>query len=400
LETKQKKKAKKQKEKEPVKEQVPKDLFRLSKLDFSVNRGSKVAIVGAVGSGKSSLLSGLIGEMPKLTGSLEVHGTVAYCAQQPWILTDTIEGNIVFNQEFDQEKLDSVLKACGLDADLLMFPAGLKTEIGEKGVNLSGGQKARVALARAMYRNSDILLLDDPISALDAQVGRLVFDLGIKEYLSPKTVVLVTHQLHLLPEMDHIIVLDKGVMVEQGSFKELMGEASLLSELMKAYSIDEDNSGKTTKKEITVQKDDANAKGGIIVAEDQEQGSVNLNIFWHYFDKCGGWLYVITFVTASLLNSATQIVNNLWLTWWSTDKYKLDLGTNMQIYGYLGLGQFAFALVINAVFLAGGYRASKYYHNAALKRLMRAPMDFFDSQPIGRILNRMSKDIESGMFHI
>ncbi|KAJ3368154.1 hypothetical protein HDU91_000820 [Kappamyces sp. JEL0680] len=369
------------------------DAFCFSPLSFSIPRGKKVAIVGPVGAGKSSLLSGLIGEMPKSGGEVSINGSVAYCAQQPWILTDSIRGNIVFNQPNDQDRLDAILRVCGLDVDLTQFPAGVNTEIGEKGVNLSGGQKARVSLARALYFNPDILLLDDPLSALDAQVGRKVFDEAIKKYLKTKTVVLVTHQLHFLPEMDYIIVLDKGTLAEQGTYKELMEKGAVLARLMKDYSLDDEE----TAKKNDEKGGDAvtEGKGGIIVEEDKERGSVSLRVFKHYFDKCGGWTFIALAVLSALLNAGAQVMTNLWLSWWSSNKYNFGLDTYMRVYGILGVGQFCFALVINTVFLAGCYKAAKYYHPVALKSLLRAPMGFFDSQPIGRILNRMSKDVES-----
>jgi ABC-type multidrug transport system fused ATPase/permease subunit len=369
--------------------------FKLADLNLTIPKGSKVAIVGPVGCGKSTLLCSLIGDVPLIQGDYTFFGNVGYCSQQPWILTDTIEGNITFHEELNEAKMNEILHCCGLDEDLKAFPARIKTEIGEKGVNLSGGQKARVALARAMYRNPDILLLDDPISALDAHVGRQVFDLAIKQYLAEKTVVLVTHQLHFLPEMDHILVMDKGQLVEQGSYKELIQSGKVLKEMMKSYRLDEDNAGREHVKSSIVRAEVNNALGGIIVAEEKQRGSVSLKIFWHYFDKCGGIPHIVLFLTAAILSSGTQVINNLWLSWWTSDTLRLSFSTYMLVYGLLGVGQFVFACIVNSVFLIGSFRAAKYYHQAALKRLMRATMSFFDSQPIGRIINRMSKDVES-----
>ncbi|KAI8896540.1 P-loop containing nucleoside triphosphate hydrolase protein [Globomyces pollinis-pini] len=392
------------KSKKPTEETKPtepeqpiiKDSFSLNDVNIQFPVGSKVAIVGPVGSGKSSLLSGIIGEMPKISGSIEINGSVAYCSQQPWILTDSIRGNIVFNQELDESKLESIIVACGLDKDLELFPSGVMTEIGEKGVNMSGGQKARIAVARAMYRSPEVILLDDPLSALDAHVGQLLFNEAILKYLKEKTVIVVTHQLHFLPEFDHIVVMNNGTIAEQGTYKGLMEQDGVLTELMKNYSVDEKSTEKKDNTAVVVKEEkDISNKAGIIVEEDILKGTVGWNVYWHYFDKCGGWFYVTTFVTAGLLNSGTQVVNNLWLSWWTDNKFNLSLETNMLVYGLLGVLQFFFALIINTVFLAGSFKAAKYYHGKALAGLMRSPMGFFDSQPIGRILNRMSKDIES-----
>lgn len=245
-----------------------------------------------------------------------------------------------------------------------------------------------------MYSDSDIYLLDDPISALDAHVGRFVFDAAIKRYLSKKTVLLVTHQLHLLPELDHIVVLDHGKISEQGPFEELMESKGSLFELMKNYSVDK-KEDKEKIEEAAAEKIIDKDQEGIIAAEDQEKGAVKGNVYWEYIYACGGWPYITILLMAALLNSGTQLGTNLWLSWWSTNRFGLDTGTYLFWYGILGVIQLGFALTLNAVFLIGGFNASKTFHRLALASLMRAPMGFFDSQPIGRILNRMSKDIES-----
>ncbi|KAI8895406.1 P-loop containing nucleoside triphosphate hydrolase protein [Globomyces pollinis-pini] len=371
-------------------------VFHLRNINLEFPKKSKIAIVGPVGSGKSSLLSAIIGEMAKTDGTLGINGSLAYCSQQPWILTDSIRGNIVFNQVLDEAKLERIIVACGLDKDLELFPSGVMTEIGEKGVNMSGGQKARIAVARAMYRAPEVILLDDPLSALDAHVGSFLFKEAVLKYLKEKTVVVVTHQLHFLPDFDHIVVMSKGSIAEQGTFQDLMARNGVLTELMKSYSVDEKSAEKKEDLSVAVKEEkDIVQKTGIIAEEDTMKGTVGWNVYWHYFDKCGGWFYVFTFVSGGLLNSGTQVINNLWLSWWTDNKYNLSLDTYMLVYGLLGVAQFVFALVINTVFLAGAFRAAKFYHGKALAGLMRSPMGFFDSQPIGRILNRMSKDIES-----
>ncbi|KAJ3322956.1 hypothetical protein HDV06_002615 [Boothiomyces sp. JEL0866] len=371
------------------------EVFKLENINIEIKTGCKVAIVGPVGAGKSSLLSAIIGEMPKLDGNVRIGGKLAYCAQQPWILTDTIRGNIVFNNEFNQERFDAILEATGLDKDMKQFPAGANTGIGEKGVNLSGGQKARVSLARAMYQDTDIVILDDPISALDAQVGRKVFTDALKGYMKDKTIVLVTHQLHFLPEVDHIVVLDSGRVREQGSFKELMTSNGMLSEMMQNYALDhEDENKKETnqKKDVEEKKEE---KAEIIVAEDQERGVINYAVYFHYFKNAGGLKYINAVAVTGVLSAVSQAINNLWLAWWTSNKFNLDQSSYMWIYGALGVGQFMTLIVLISTLIIGSYVACKVYHKKALTSLLRAPMGFFDSQPVGRILNRMSKDIES-----
>jgi ATP-binding cassette, subfamily C (CFTR/MRP), member 1 len=188
--------------------------------------------------------------------------------------------------------------------------------------------------------------------------------------------------------------MDHGKIAEQGTFEELMAKKTALFELMKNYSVDKKDD--KVVEEAKVDEADDEVEGvGIIAAEDQEQGAVKGNVYWNYIQACGGYPYIILLVLAASLNSGTQLTSNLWLSWWSDDKYGLTINQYLFWYGILGIIQFFFALSLNTVFLTGGYAAAKTYHKAALARLMRAPMGFFDSQPIGRILNRMSKDIES-----
>ncbi|KAH6560316.1 hypothetical protein BASA62_010517 [Batrachochytrium salamandrivorans] len=206
----------------------------------SKSKDGKAKVVGSVGSGKSSFLAALNGSMRKTDGEASIYGRIAYCAQEPWIMSGTIEENILFSDESSYPNISKAVAASCLEHDLELLPHGLGTQIGEKGVNLSGGQKARVALARAIARDADIYLLDDPIAALDAHVGKKVFDNAICDTLKEKTVILVTHQLHLLPKVDLIVLLDDGCIIETGTFKDLMAVSDGgLATLMKDYSFDE-----------------------------------------------------------------------------------------------------------------------------------------------------------------
>lgn len=193
-----------------------------------------------------------------------------------------------------------------------------------------------------MYQESDILLLDDPLSALDSQVGKVVFERGIMRYLKAKTVLLVTHQLHLLPELDYIIVFEKGRIKEQGSYEELTHQKGLLFEMMKNYSVDKKGEEKEAAANDAVEKDD-DGKGGIIAAEDQEQGSVKGDVFWMYISACGGWAYIIPLFVAALLNAGFNVFSNIWLSYWTSDKLGLAQFTYLQWYGILGVAQFFFA---------------------------------------------------------
>ncbi|KAG0371858.1 Canalicular multispecific organic anion transporter 2 [Mortierella sp. AD032] len=210
----------------------------LESIDLSVRNGSLVAIVGRVGQGKSSLLSAIIGEMYKLQGKICVSGRIAYVPQQSWIMNATLRDNILFGNEYNQDRYQHILFACGLEPDLAILPAGDMTEIGERGINLSGGQKQRVSLARAAYDNADIYLLDDPLSAVDAHVDRHLWDhlLGPTGLLHNKARILVTHGIQHLREVDRIVMLKDGSIVEQGDYQELMQDKKMFYQLIKEYA--------------------------------------------------------------------------------------------------------------------------------------------------------------------
>lgn len=193
----------------------------LKNINLKVKKGNLTAIVGQVGSGKTSVISALLGEMEKIKGSVNVDGRVAYVPQQAWIQNATLQDNILFGRPLNQQLYDEIVTACALDPDLAMLPGGDKTEIGEKGINLSGGQKQRVALARAVYSGADIYLFDDPLSAVDSHVGKHIFDnvLGENGILRGKTRLLVTHAIVYLPKIDDIYVMVDGEITESGSYR-------------------------------------------------------------------------------------------------------------------------------------------------------------------------------------
>lgn len=179
--------------------------------DFSLNvkAGQLCAIVGPVGAGKSSVLQLLLGELPKQSGDIQIGGNISYSSQEPWLFVSTVRNNILFGLEHDKQKYSKVVKVCALETDFDQFPQRDKTMVGERGVSLSGGQRARINLARSVYRDADIYLLDDPLSAVDTHVGKHLFEECILKYLSGKTRILITHQLQYLKKADHIVVINE-----------------------------------------------------------------------------------------------------------------------------------------------------------------------------------------------
>ncbi|XP_078381397.1 ATP-binding cassette sub-family C member 3-like [Oculina patagonica] len=210
----------------------------LEDINMDIPSGSLVAVVGPVGSGKSSLLSALLGETEKLKGLVAVEGSVAYVPQQAWMQNATLRDNITFGKPFNQKLYQKVLDACALKTDLEILPGGDMTEIGERGINLSGGQKQRISLACAAYFNADVYFLDDALSAVDAHVGKHIFEevIGPKGILRTKTRVLVTHNVSFLPQVDKIIVLKDGTISEEGTYAELMASGGDFSEFVTTYT--------------------------------------------------------------------------------------------------------------------------------------------------------------------
>ncbi len=195
-------------------------------------------IVGQVGSSKSTLLNLILGELSLKSGSMIINGTISYASQEPWIFEGSVRSNIVFVEEFDRQRYNKVVELCALDRDFKLLPKGDATIVGEQGSSLSGGQKARVNLARAIYKVADIYLLDDPLSAVDTNVGKHIFERCIEEFLANKICVLVTHQLQYLNNVQHVVLLNTGKVVAQGPFqtlqkfnKELLTHAQVEGEL-------------------------------------------------------------------------------------------------------------------------------------------------------------------------
>lgn len=217
----------------------------LQDITLSVKKGEMIAVVGRVGAGKSSLVSAVLGEMNKVDGQVTVRGTVAYCAQQPWIMGGTVKQNITFGYRFDPEFYELVLEACALKEDLKLLPQGDATEVGEKGISLSGGQKARVALARAVYSRADIYLLDDPLSAVDAHVGRHLFDrvIGPTGLLRDRARLLCTNAIPYVEQADEVIMLRRGIILERGTYASAIQGDTELSRLLIEFGKSGDDSG-------------------------------------------------------------------------------------------------------------------------------------------------------------
>jgi ABC-type multidrug transport system fused ATPase/permease subunit len=219
----------------------------LKDINFSAHKGDLSCIVGRVGAGKSSFLQSILGDLWKVKGTVEVHGTVAYVSQSPWIMNATVRENIVFGYRYDSNFYEKTVKACALLDDFAQLPDGDETVVGERGISLSGGQKARVALARAVYARADIYLLDDVLSAVDSHVGRHIIDnvLGPKGLLKTKTRILATNSIPVLVESDYICMLKEGEITERGTYRQLLAMKGAVFDLIKT-TVQNDSGQKST----------------------------------------------------------------------------------------------------------------------------------------------------------
>ncbi|CAL5025388.1 unnamed protein product [Urochloa decumbens] len=394
----------------------------LSNVNLDVPVGSLVAIVGSTGEGKTSLISAMLGEIPPVSGSdtsVVIRGSVAYVPQVSWIFNATVRDNILFGSPFQAPRYEKAIGVTSLRHDLDLLPGGDLTEIGERGVNISGGQKQRVSMARAVYSDSDVYIFDDPLSALDAHVGRQVFDKCIKEELQHKTRVLVTNQLHFLPYVDKILLVHDGIIKEEGTFDELSNSGELFKKLMenagKMEEQVEEKQDESKSQDVTKQtengdvvivdggsqksQDDSNktkpGKSVLIKQEERETGVVSTKVLSRYKNALGGmWVVSILFFCYAL-TEVLRISSSTWLSIW-TDQGSLKMhgpGYYNLIYGILSFGQVLVTLSNSYWLIISSLRAAKRLHDAMLRSILRAPMVFFHTNPLGRIINRFSKDL-------
>ncbi|KAL7125988.1 hypothetical protein ABFS83_14G154400 [Erythranthe nasuta] len=403
----------------------------LDDIHLRVKKGMKVAVCGTVGSGKSSLLSCVLGEMEKLSGAVRITGTKAYVPQSPWILTGNIRENILFGKGYDGEKYWRTIEACALVKDFELFGAGDLTEIGERGINMSGGQKQRIQIARAVYQDADIYLLDDPFSAVDAHTGTELFKDCLMGILKEKTIVYVTHQVEFLPAADLILVMQNGKIAQAGTFDELLKQNIGFEVLVGAHnqaleSVQSvENSSRISdhapapadneaaaaaeadaaaNQEFPHTKQDSEhnlcveiteEEGRLVQEEEREKGSIGREVYLSYLTTAKRGVLVPIIILAQTSFQVLQISSNYWMAWAcpaGDDLPLIGMRFVLFVYTLLALGS-AFCVLIRAslVAVAGLMTSEKLFSNM-LNSVFRSPMAFFDSTPTGRILNRASTD--------
>ncbi|XP_033471881.1 ATP-binding cassette sub-family C member 4-like isoform X2 [Epinephelus lanceolatus] len=412
------------------------DTPSLQNISITVNSHKLLTIIGPVGAGKSSLLSAILGELPHDTGTLMVKGQLTYAAQQPWVFPGTVRSNILFGRELNLQKYERVVKACALKRDLELLPNGDLTLIGDRGATLSGGQKARVNLARAVYQDADVYLLDDPLSAVDAEVGKHLFEQCICGLLKNKTRILVTHQLHHLKAADQILVLKEGRIMAQGTYNELQSSGldivslQKISEEQERLSRSGDSDRQSLLSQRTIQSQSSHSSllppessrvdqlpvetVYTMSEETRAEGNVRSQIYLKYFTAGCNPLVLMVIVLISVIAEVAYIVQDWWLVYWARAEYfnstvsavsietrmnathsgqEFELKFYLGIYAGLTAAAVVFGYTRSLLIFHGLVRSSQALHNSMFSAVIRTPVRFFDVNPIGRILNRFSKDI-------
>ena len=332
----------------------------LDNIDIEAKSGKLLAIIGTVGAGKSSIIQAILGEFPSTKGKITVRGKLSYSPQESWVFSGSIKQNILFGMDFNEKRYDQVIEACALKHDLTQWEFGDRTLVGERGVSLSGGQKARVSLARAIYRDADTYLLDDPLSAVDVHVGRHLFNNCIKGFLKDKAVILVTHQLQYLQDADTIMVMKSGKVEDSGTFQHLqkngMDFSAFLAEEEDEKEDEEESKKPTIMRNRTISivsetvsemshnnihngikriieeevEDPENNKEKELkddpkqVKEQRSSGSVKASIYTKYFTSGSGWIGFIFMITMNILTQALYSGSDIWLAYW-TSKEELKI---------------------------------------------------------------------------
>ncbi|OQR86839.1 canalicular multispecific organic anion transporter, partial [Achlya hypogyna] len=376
----------------------------LRNISLTLVPGTLTIVVGPVGSGKSSLMSAILGEIQQVGGQRHVNGRMSYVNQEAWIQHATLKNNILFNSAYDDDYYNAVLAACQLKPDLAMLPEGDATEIGERGINLSGGQKARVSLARGVYhRQADIYLLDDPLSALDVHVATAVFHECIKGLLAGKTTVLVLNShYHFLPLADRVVVLEDGAIVGDGAYESLKEAHPHLMNFTEHSSAEpsDDEADATpdaapeSKAAPTAAKKGA---GGLMDKEDRAKGSVTAKTYKAYFGASGASGVVVgaSIVVFFVVSQTALSMTDWYMSYWSSHENlaaKLSSG-----WVYLGCALASVVLVYgrSLYVLLVALQCSKSLHSMLFEKVVGAPVPtFFDVTPMGRILNRFSSDLD------
>lgn len=382
----------------------------LDNISLSMSPNQLVAVIGPVGAGKSSLINVILGELAISSGQMELKGRISLATQEPWLFSGSVKQNILFGEEYNEERYEKVVQSCALKSDFALLPHGDKTLVGERGKLLSGGQKARINLARCIYKQADIYLMDDPLSAVDANVGKHLYEICIRNFLKDKMRLLVTHQLQYLQSADKIIVMNDGQIQAQGDYKELLKSGIDFSKLFD--NSDDDGEKRRIRSrqnsEINDEKLETEDEEPLIEKESQSSGSISTSVYWQYFKAGGNACVVFLLIIAFLVCQGAANGAEYFVTYWVnleqdyaakqeasnfTLNETIDRNQILYIYSGLTLLTVIIAVVKSISFMIFFTVASRNLHNYIFSQIIKARMRFYNSNPSGRILNRFSKDI-------
>ena len=369
-------------------------IWTLKTIAFRCKPGELIIVIGSVGSGKTALFMGLLKEICTLEGTIAKNGKFAFASEESWIISGTIRENILMDQDYNEDWYNKVIKACSLERDFDLFNEYRdQTMIGDRGITLSGGQKARISLARAVYTNREIYLLDDPLSAVDPEVCNDLFNLCIRGILSGKTVILATHQAHFVSQADKILILEDGNQIFFGTYEEL-NEQDLSSYLGKiSQALEQENENEKNKKEELPEETKIAIKDiKSILEEERSTGTVPLKVYWKYL-MLGykNWFFFLAALMIQIVAQVSYLSIIFWIAYWSNAADQKDPSYVLWM-GILVIILYILTFIRQTVFQFPLINCAKNLHNLALTGITLTKSVFFDKNPTGRMLNRFAKD--------
>lgn len=368
----------------------------LKNISMNIENRKTYAVIGKIGSGKSSLIYSILREIPKATGSIQFRGSLAYVEQEPFIVHGTVRSNILFFKDFNEQLYRKVLRVSCLEKDLVEFPNKDLTEIGERGVNLSGGQKARISLARALYSQADIYLLDDPLSALDAKVGRMVFELAIKKFLKKKTVILVTHQIQFLSDVDHIFLLDEGTLKKEGNFMSFKQDLNHYFENIPSSETESPIEEEQKNQEMLVfERNPPKKLRKLYENQEDAEAQVSLMTYYQFVKYSNSMSLGLVCILLFLLFEGSKYCTSFLYSLFGHDDNQPEITDEdvfiavfVLVFVQLTISFFKYFCFVKLVLTS-----NKNIHKKMTECVVRAPSIFFDTHHSGSILNRFSNDI-------
>ena len=386
-------------------------IILLKDINVQILKGEHIGIIGEVGSGKTCLLNAFINNIQVFSennskGNIKLSGKISFVSQNPWILNGTIEENILFFSQKKEEKYKKVISICQLEPDLLTLPMGDQTEIGEKGVNLSGGQKARISIARAIYSESEIYIFDDPLSTLDAYVGMNLFKEVFNEYLKNKTFIITTHALQYLCFFDKIFYMSQGIIKWSGTYKEIIHQ-DFFEHFTKTTETQRKNEGSPPKKEIYKEEDESedSSSNMIIEVKNREnnyrsrKNKISFSTLLTLIKYSGGMRHFFKIILSNILWKISEVSSDYYLSSWNSKILDDKRENQIKLFFYIIITLPSIICVIfrQRYMAEAEVNFNIQMHDILIEKLLAAPINLFhDITPRGNIISRLSKDLNDG----